>query len=140
MINDIIGKIGKSINEEFNGDCQVYSESMPQEFETPCFFVECANYIRNKALSSRANRFYVTALFRVTYFPDEKSLEQNNEIWNIADRIFDAVEYIDGYSGDDLKAVVSDGVLIVTVSYSFQAYKETDKTYMDRLRQKGGIR
>lgn len=140
MINDIIGKIGKSINEEFNGDCQVYSESMPQEFETPCFFVECANYIRNKALASRANRFYVTALFRVTYFPDEKGLEQNNEIWSIADRIFDAVEYIDGYSGDDLKAEVSDGVLIVTVSYSFQAYKETYKTYMERLRQKGGTR
>lgn len=138
MINDIIEKIGKSINEELDGDCQVYSESMPQEFETPCFFVECVNYVRSRALSSRSNRFYITALFRVTYFPNEKNLEQNEEIWDIADRIFDAAEYIDGYSGDDLKAAVSDGVLIVTVSYSFQAYKETDKNYMDRLRQKGG--
>jgi len=139
MINGIIERIGKSINEEFDGDCQIYSESMPQEFETPCFFLECVNYIRSKVLATRANRFYVTALFRVTYFPNDKSLEQNNEIWNIADRIFDAVEYIDGYSGDDLKAVVSDGILIVTVSYSFQAYKETEKKYMDRLKQKGGV-
>ena len=139
MINDIIGKIGKSINDEFGENYRVYSESMPQEFETPCFFVECVNYVRNRALS-RGNRYNITALFSVIYFLDEKNLEQNEEIWDIADRIFDAVEYIDGYSGDDLKAVVSDGTLVVTVSYSFQAYKKMDKNYMSDLKQKGGTR
>lgn len=139
MINDIISKIGKSINEEFGENYSIYSENMPQNFDTACFFIECVRYSRNKAVS-RGNRFFVSSMFAVTYFPDESNLCQNEEIWNIADRLFDALEYIDGYSGDNLKAEFSDGRLVVIVNYDFQAVKETEKFYMDRLKQKGGIR
>ena len=137
MINDIINKMGKSINGEFGEDYTIYSENMPQDFNTPCFFIECVKYSREKALS-RGTRFLVSAMFRVTYFPDEENLNQNEDIYEISDRIFDSVERIDGYSGDGLKAEFSDGVLVVTVNYDFQAVKETDKNYMSGLKQKGG--
>ena len=137
MINDIINKIGKSINGEFGEVYTIYSENMPQDFNTPCFFIECVKYSREKALS-RGTRFLVSAMFRVTYFPDEENLNQNEDIYEISDRIFDSVERIDGYSGDGLKAEFSDGVLVVTVNYDFQAVKETDKNYMSGLKQKGG--
>lgn len=139
MINDIISKIGKAVNEEFGEDYTIYSENMPQEFNTPCFFIECKKYSRDKALS-RGNRFIVSALFSVTYFADEKNLSQNEDIYEIADKLFDAVEYIDGYSGDNLKAEFSESVLIVTVNYDFQAIKQADENYMNRLKQKGGTK
>ncbi len=139
MINDIINKMGKSINEEFGEDYTIYSENMPQDFNTPCFFIECIKYSREKALS-RGTRFLVSTVFRVTYFSYEENLNQNEDIYEISDRVFDSIEYIDGYSGDGIKAEFSDGILAVTVNYDFQAVKENEKNYMNNLKQKGGVR
>lgn len=134
MIRSIVEQIGKGLNEEFGEGYQIYSENMPQDFKTPCFIINCVNYSRGKALS---NRFLVNLLFEVIFFPDEESLEQNDEIWDSADRMFDVLERVGRFSGDNLKANFSEGVLMVNVNYSFQAIKESTKNNMDNLLQKG---
>ena len=44
MINEIIDGISVAINTEFGDDYEIYTESIEQGLEEPCFSILCLNF------------------------------------------------------------------------------------------------
>lgn len=134
MINDIIGGIAKALHAEF-GSIPVWAEQQKQGFEEPCFYVYCTEPTSRVFLGKR---YFKQHPLCVTYFPS-RSNAQREECNDVAQRLFDCLEYIeleDGkIMGTNMKYAISDNVLVFTLNYDTFAYKVEQTEAMDELAQ-----
>lgn len=128
MIQKIIDGISIAINKEFGDAYEIYTESIEQGLNEPCFSILCLNPTNELFLNKR---YFRTNQFCIQYFPssDEPRLECND----VLERLFDCLEVIsvngDLTSGTRMKSELVDGVLNFFVNYDVFVYKviaETD--------------
>ena len=127
MIQSIIDAICLAIHNEFGNDYEIYTESVEQGLEEPCFFVLCLNPTKEKFLG---NRYFRTNQFCIHYFP--QSNDKRTECLEILERLFDALEIIevdgDSIRGTNMKSEMDEGVLHFFVNYDFfMIHKSTDE-------------
>ncbi len=131
-LQNITDGIVKSLFDEFGAECAYYTEDIPQNLDAPAFLVQC---VTPKAEQFLGRRYKRSNLFNINYFP--KSEDFNAEINGVWDRVFSALEYItvdgDLTRGTNISSVVSDGVLVVTVSYDMFVYETADNVKMEEL-------
>ena len=122
MINKIIDGISEAINQEFGDGYDIYTESIEQGLEEPCFSILCLNPTNDLFLGKRYKR---TNQFMIQFFP--ASDEKNKECNAVMDRLFDCLETItvqgDLTMGTKMNGEMVDGVLNFQVNYDMFVYK-----------------
>ena len=127
MINKIIDGISIAINAEFGDEYEIYTESVKQGFQEPCFSILCLYLSINQFLGMRYVR---TSQFCIHYFP--KSDEPKAECFSVKERLFNALELItvdgDLIRGTEIHSEPADvdDVLSFFVNYNFFVNKETE--------------
>ncbi|MCH7321781.1 hypothetical protein LZ480_07725 [Solibacillus sp. MA9] len=74
-INDISIAISRKLQEVFGSGYKKYTDQIPQGFQTPCFFIQFLNFEHIRQIG---NRWKVTPLFNVQYFPQKGASESAN--------------------------------------------------------------
>ena len=123
MINKIIDGISVAINSEFADHYEIYTESIEQGLNEPCFSILCLNPTIDQVLG---NRYFRTNQFCIHYFPS--SNEKQSECFTVIERLMGALEIID-IDGDQCRGTgmhgeVDDNVLSFFVNYDMYVYKE----------------
>ena len=136
MVNKITIGITQAIDAEFNiGDIEypMYTESIEQGFEEPCFFI-------SKLLSSETqltgNRYAYRSSWDIQYFPSNEPNEdgimsKNKECNNVASILSAVMKLITVDSklvrGINISSETIDSILHFYVDYNFNAkYELTD--------------
>ena len=121
MINKIIDSVALAIHGEF-GDVDIYTDSVEQGLEYPCFFVFCVEPTISIDLGTRYAR---TNKFMIHYMTND-SMER----YNAMERLFKALEIIDVegklFRGTEMSASFSDDVLNFSVNYDLFVYESTN--------------
>lgn len=117
MVKDIIDGISNALYENFKG-VTIYSESIEQGFEEPCFFVMPLNSSEIPLIGVRAFR---SVPLDVHYFPKSEK-EAYAEMENVASKLYGILRRItllDGsmLNGFNLNHKAQDGVLHFFVEF-----------------------
>ena len=119
MINKIIDGISVAINAEFGDDYEIYTESVEQGLNEPCFSILCLNPTNEQFLGRR-------------YFRKNQFEEKNKEINEVRERLFECLELVtvdgDLCRGTNMSSETSDGVLSFFVNYDMFMYKMQEGT------------
>lgn len=120
MVNDIIDGIVIKIDSIFGDSSVIYTESVEQDLQEPCFYVQLLNASCRLIFN---NRYYLENSFDILYFPGTS--DKNYEMYDIASKLQE-LEYINKKSstlrGTKLKYRIIDGILHFFVDYNFYAY------------------
>ena len=123
MIQSIIDAISIAINAEFGDPYEIYTESVEQGFEEPCFSILCLNPAITQMVGKR---YFRSNQFCIHYFPE--SSDERAECHAVAERLIGALEYItvdgDLCRGTGMHHEVTDGVLSFFVNYDMYVFKE----------------
>lgn len=116
MINLIISGISNALFETFG--YENYATKIPQELETPCFFIHCIEPKKKKYIGTRYLR---QNHFVIQYFPQSED-DGNMECNNTGEQMFECLEVInaDGFflRGTEMRFEIVDGVLHFFVDYN----------------------
>ncbi|CAH1202972.1 hypothetical protein PAECIP111891_02182 [Paenibacillus allorhizoplanae] len=119
ILNGILGKL-----DELDPNLPIYTEQVKQGFMQPAFFVMQLNSGQNREMN---NRFFRSLLFNVHFFPDADSLTKKADCRGIAERLYEALQFIN-ISGpvraNDLKYEIIDDVLHFFLSFRVHLLKE----------------
>ncbi len=133
IVNSIIDAICITINNDFGDDYTIYTESIKQGFEEPCFFIHNFSATNNLFLG---NRYFRESMFCINYFPLEIN-KKNKECHDIAERLYECLEWLDVgdnlLRGIGLKHDILDGVLNFYVNYNSFEYKPKGTTPMGEV-------
>lgn len=137
MINKIITGISQALDTEFNSENEeytIYTEDVEQGLENPCFFIFSLKPSNRQLVGNRYERKYP---FDIHYFPKDES-NYNNEINEVTERLFTALEYISIDSGlirgTNMNAETVDNVLHFFIDFNMIVRKEIPKDpYMEEL-------
>ena len=118
MVNDLIDAISIKLNQVFGDGKRIYSETVKQGLQEPCFFIAVLNPLQTQMIGTRYFRQHP---FDIHYFPAVQ--DNNNELQGMASDLFDALEYITLTNGDlvrgsEMHYEVVDGVLHFFVDYN----------------------
>lgn len=122
MINKIIDAISISLNSAFGDGYEIYTESIEQGLEEPCFSVFCLNPTNNLF---RNNKYFRTNQFCIQYFPS--TAEPKAECNAVLEKLYDCLELItvtdDLTGGSRMNGEIVDGVLNFFINYNMFVYK-----------------
>lgn len=121
--NDVVDAIAIKLNQSFGDSFTIYTESIEQGFEEPCFFIALLEPDQTQVVG---NRYHKTNPFDIHYFGSG-----NADAYATADKLMNEMEYIECINGDwlhgtKMRSRVEDGVLHFFVSYNFHIYKVKD--------------
>lgn len=145
MINKIITGIAQGLDKEFNKQEKytIYTESIEQGFDEPCFSIFSLTPINTQLVGNRYKREYS---FDIQYFSENKEIN-NNEINGVVERLFSSLEYITVDNsllrGTNMNVEVVDKVLHFFINFNMIVKKQIEKAEtMNNLDSKvklGGI-
>ena len=124
MVNDLIDAISVKLNQVFGDGVRIYSESVKQGLKEPCFFIAVLNPTQSPIIGVRYFRAHP---FDIHYFPSKDG--GNQEIQDVASKLFDTLEYITLLNGDLVRGTEMhyekvDDVLHFFVKYNMFVYKQ----------------
>ena len=127
MVNDLIDAISVKLNQVFGDGVKIYSESVKQGLKEPCFFIAVLNPTQSPIIGVRYFRAHP---FDIHYFPSKDG--GNQEIQDVASKLFDTLEYITLLNGDLVRGTEMhyekvDDVLHFFVKYNMFVYKQVEK-------------
>ena len=132
MISGIIDGICEKLASEFGDGCRIYTESVEQGFEEPCFFVQLVSPSSRRLIGRRRFR---QNLFAIQYFPSSK--DPNAECCAMMDALYIALERIeadgDPLRGTGMRGELTDGVLSFFVNYDIYAVMREETAQMEVL-------
>ena len=140
MINKIIIGMSQALYTEFGDDYNIYTESVKQGLDEPCFLITNIVHTYDAKLS---NRYQNHNSFMVQYFP--KSITDSmREINDVVGRLEGILEWVtvDGVliRGTNMESNASDGVLNFQVDYNVRILKTTQESErMNNLKYKGVV-
>lgn len=139
MINDFISAVCIAINTEFGDSYEIYTETIEQGLQEPCFFVQCINPSISKEMT---NRKLNSLLFMVQYFP-ESNTDAYAEINDVIERLYSCLASIDykgvTVEGSDIDKNVNDKVLNFNITYDFHTVITSDDEKMESYTMKEGL-
>ncbi len=142
-IDDVRKGISKKINTFRDKTTTVlYSEEIPQNFKEPCFFIKEIRVNQNRELGNRYKRGH---FYDIHYFPNPTNNKKNAEMREMAEALYDQMEYIDVGGGltmaQDMNHEIAGDVLHFFVRYPIHLYKETEPIpKMENLEYEGSVK
>lgn len=131
MIEEVIKGIIAALKAEFG--YEVHRDTIEQEFEEPCFFINMLSYEQGRMPGKRTKH---DSPFVIQYFP-ESEYEKNKECTLVMGRMFECLEVIDTEAGkmrgSNLSAEIKDEVLNFNIDYKAFTLKSDDSEKMDTL-------
>lgn len=125
ILSSIIVAIALDLDAEFGSGFTIYTEEIKQGFQEPCFFIAVLEPTQNQIIG---NRYLIKHPFDIHFFPTETG--GNAEIYNVAERMMDILEYIavggDLLRGSNMRYEVVDGVLHFFVNYDLHVLRVPD--------------
>jgi hypothetical protein len=132
MINCVVDGISEKLHSVFGGKYTIYTESVKQGLEEPCFFIQLVAPSSTRGLNRRFSR---QNLFAIQFFP--ASGEPKAECNQMQDDLYLALEYItvDGnmQRGIGMRGELVDGVLHFFVNYNMFVIVPEEETLMEIL-------
>lgn len=133
MINSIIEAVSISLNAEFGDNYTIYTETVEQGLNEPCFFISCINPTNSLFFDKR---YFRKNQFCIQYFPTDKD-RAKEECSEAAERLFSCLEYInvtgDLVRGTKMNCNVVDGILNFFVNYDLFVYKNVNSDPMEEI-------
>lgn len=142
MVNDIMDAVTRRLGGLFGDGAAIYTDPVGQGLVEPCFFVSVLEPSRKPVLGRRS--FQETG-FCIQYIPEESNPQKSRELNQVADSLFDGMEYITLTDGDMLRGTgrsfrIEDGALNFFVSYNmFLMALAEPVDAMEELEWKGGM-
>lgn len=98
MLKSLTDGISVKLDSLFNQEerkYQIYVGSIPQNFKTPCFFINLIS--SSQKVLTQSTFIDCKNNFDIHFFPDENKYpnEANKECMDIADTLFDGLEWIE---------------------------------------------
>lgn len=138
MINQIIDAISISINAEFGDEYEIYTESIEQGLEEPCFSIFCLNPTNRLFMGKR---YFRTNQFCIQYFPSTN--DPKAECNSVLENLYSILELIevdeDLVRGTNMKGEIVDGVLNFFINYNMFMYKTEEKIFMENVKTNSNV-
>ncbi|MBR5535063.1 MAG: hypothetical protein IKU60_00290 [Clostridia bacterium] len=126
MIEKLITALAQSIRNEFENEWRVYTESVYQALEKPCFFVECEKVERVDMLN---RRFLMRVNVKITCENDSE--ERKNDAQSLSAKLFDLLGCIRVddcfFNGRKIHGKWESGSFVVRCVYDMVAKKEEEE-------------
>lgn len=133
MTNSVVKGIAQALDAEFGENYTIYTESIKQGFNEPCFFISLVSSGNKMVLG---NRRFSENLLCVQYFPKDEQ-RSNEECFGVIDRLVKCLKYItasgDSVMGRKMSGELTDGFLSFFVSYDYYTYLPEELTEMGEL-------
>ncbi len=140
MINPIIEGIAKAIDNEFGEEYTIYTDSIEQGFDEPCFFISLINHTSKKVIS---NRYFCKNCFCIQYFPNNEQ-HRNEECYEVMDRLVPCLQLIavgkDLTMGTKMNGEIIDGILNFFVNYNFFVCDTVQPDTMENISRKVSVK
>lgn len=131
MIQSIVDGISLTLHTAFGDGYKIYTESVKQGFQKPCFFIQLVTL---QSRLQRGRRFFRQSSFCIHYFPNSKNAPKA-ECFQMQDDLFLALEYItvddDLLRGINMSGEFEQGVLHFLISYNMVVGMEQETTSME---------
>lgn len=121
MINKIIDGIAIKLNKEFGDDYSIYTETVEQGLQEPCFFI---TPVSPKMQCEIKGRYSYTSKFAIDYIPkDDNAKHECNEVLFNLYRVLELIE-IQNFNGEKMlvKGTNMDAKLIDDMLHFFVNY------------------
>ena len=133
MVNEVILGISAEIYAAFGDGYEIYRDDVEQDLQEPCFFIAPLE-VDGSTLPCK--RIAQTVPVDLHYFPKDPA--SNTELFDVGDKLMDALEIIRPPEGVPMRGVgrryeVVDGVLHFFVSFTTQRMKVSDAVLMERV-------
>ena len=129
----MINGICLALSAEFGDSYKIYTESVKQGMEEPCFFVLCINPGHKAQITGR---YLQSNQFSIQYFP-VSSEEPDAECHVVFDRLCMCLELIHAVGakvrGKEMSGHVEDGVLTFTVEYDAFICLQQEQVEMEQV-------
>ena len=125
MINKIIDGISIAINSYFGDEYEIYTKSVEQGFQEPCFSIVCLNPTIEQFLGSR---YFRQNQFCIHFFP--ASTDKRAECYSTMEKLTNALELIkvegEITRGTQIHGEIDDEMLHFFVNYDMFVYKQKE--------------
>ncbi|MEA0565024.1 phage tail terminator family protein [Lysinibacillus irui] len=130
-INDIQNAISVKLHEAFGANYKKYIDEVPQGFVTPAFFIQFLNLEQMRQIG---NRWKVTTLFNVQYFPKNGLSEASNITLKVQQAIKE-ITLLNGAQmlGTGANSEVVDGIGHNFIHFNFFLQEVEAKVFMGSL-------
>ena len=137
-INNIITAISIKLEQAFGESYTKYDDEVPQEFSTPAFFIQFLNLEHKRQIG---NRWRVTTLFNVQYFPSNGTPESANMTLKIQQALKD-ITLLDGSQmlGTEANSEVVDSIAHNFIHFNFFLQEVEEEIFMESIAQHSKIR
>lgn len=129
MIEEILAGISSKIYETFGEDYEIHSDRVPQDLKEPCFIILPLTHTQQSKLSNSIyKRYYRRYPFDIQFYP-ERNGNQYSENQIVAEKLYEALEYIETdvglLRGSNMRYSIEDKeVLSFVVSYNLFVRKD----------------
>lgn len=127
MVNDMYSALAEKLEETFDSP-RIYSDSIPQCFRAPCFFINLMEASHELRLW---NRYELNLDFDIIYYPEENRENNVIEFNDIASKLLYSLEYVTldkaPLRGRNIMFRVEDDILHFLVSYQIFVRKTAEK-------------
>lgn len=132
-INDIQNAISVKLHEAFGAGYKKYIDEVPQGFVTPAFFIQFLNLEQIRQIG---NRWKVTTLFNVQYFPKNGLSEASNMTLKVQQALKE-ITLLNGslMLGTGANSEVVDGIGHNFIHFNFFLQEVEEKIFMGSLEQ-----
>lgn len=132
-INDIQNAISVKLHEAFGADYKKYIDEVPQGFKTPAFLIQFLNLEHMRQIG---NRWKVTTLFDVLYFPKNGLSEASNMTLKVQQAL-NEITLLNGslMLGTGANSEVVDGIGHNFIHFNFFLQEVEEKIFMDSIKQ-----
>lgn len=114
-INDISVAISRKLQAVFGSDYKKYMDEVPQNFATPCFFIQFLSF---EHIMQIGDRWKVTPLFNVQFFPKNKASESAN----MALKVQQALKVIELLNGATMLARGANSEVVDGIAHNFMRF------------------
>lgn len=133
MINEFIVSVAAAI-KGFDSDAVVYTEFIPQDYKTPCYYIKTLNHNQQLMIHGRRK----LTVFDIAYIPTENTVNINEEI-NRAMELMTEYLCIVEHNGRKYKATgasceKTDTEAHYTASYNYNTIYHDDVIKMRELK------
>jgi len=137
-INDIITAISIKLNQTFGDSYENYIDEVPQGFQAPAFLIL---FLSLENIRQVGNRWRVTTLFNVQYFPSNGRMDASNHTLKVQQAL-NEITLLNGsiMLGTGASSEIVDGIAHNIIHFNFYLQEVEAKDFMDSLEQHSNLK
>ncbi len=130
-INDIINAISIKLNQTFGDSYDNHIDEIPQGFKTPAFLIL---FLSLEQFRQIGNRWRVTTLFNVQYFPHNGRAEASSMALKVQQALKE-ITLLNGtvMLGTGANSEIVDGIGNNFINFNFFLQEQEEKIFMESL-------